>query len=263
METIITALIIIVLVILLRRKRRGRKSARTSYATIAGIRGELRVSKILRRLPKEDFVPLSDIMIRKQDGGTSQIDHVVLSEYGIFVIETKNYKGWIFGNEAAEQWMQVIFESKHPFINPVKQNWGHVRALKGLLSSRFPDIKYFPIVVFAGSATLKEIEASMPVIYEDELRKTIREHCGEGCKKCLSLELLTQVKEAIEAASITEKAERKKHNQRIRERLIEEELKKQNLTCPRCDGDLVLRQGKYGNFYACKSYPKCKFTMKS
>ena len=66
---------------------------------------------------------------------TSQIDHLVLSEYGIFVIETKRYKGWIFGSEKAENWTQVIFKEKHQFRNPVKQNWSHVYALKSVLTA--------------------------------------------------------------------------------------------------------------------------------
>ena len=255
-------IIFILLLVLLRRARlRRRIYPKTSYEEWAGHAGELIVDDILRRLPR-GFVPLSDIMIKKADGGTSQIDHVVLSEFGIFVIETKNYQGWIFGKESAEQWMQVIYERKYPFRNPVKQNWGHVYALKGLLSSMFPDITYFPIVVFAGSATLKDIEASVPVIYEDELLQTIKAYCGEGAKKCLSLEQVAQINEALEAASIDDMASRNAHNQRIRERVIEDELKAQNLICPKCNAWLVLRQGKYGNFYGCENYPKCKFTMR-
>lgn len=133
---------------------------------------------------------MNDVLLRSSKGLTSQIDHLVLSEYGIFVIETKNYKGWIFGNEKAENWMQVIFKEKHQFRNPVKQNWSHIYALKSVLSD-FPCAKYFPIVVFSGSATLKDIESSVPVIYENELNATIRRYSTE---KCLTAEQLSLIK---------------------------------------------------------------------
>ena len=73
--------------------------------------------------------------------------HFLGAEYGIFVIETKRYKGWISGSEKAENWTQVIFKEKHQFRNPVKQNWCHVYALKSVLTD-FPRAKYHPIACF-------------------------------------------------------------------------------------------------------------------
>jgi hypothetical protein len=62
-------------------------------------------------------------------GSTTQIDHVLVSVYGIFVIETKNMKGWIFGDERSAQWTQSIFGKKSRFQNPLRQNYRHVKAL--------------------------------------------------------------------------------------------------------------------------------------
>lgn len=72
---------------------------------------------------------------------TTQIDHVVIPNYGIFVIETKNYKGWIIGNEFDDYWKQIIYKRKEKLHNPIKQNYGHIMVLKEHLSD-FPDIKY-------------------------------------------------------------------------------------------------------------------------
>jgi hypothetical protein len=72
---------------------------------------------------------------------TTQIDHIVVSNYGIFVIETKNYKGWIMGNEYDEYWRQVIYKRKEKLYNPIKQNYGHILALKGVLKN-FSDLNY-------------------------------------------------------------------------------------------------------------------------
>ena len=109
---------------------------------IKGSIGEAKVNTRLNFLGKE-YIVLKDILIKSSNGYTSQIDELVLSEYGIFVIETKNYKGWIFGNEKSENWTQVIYKEKNTFRNPIKQNWSHIYALKNVLSE-FPNLKYFP-----------------------------------------------------------------------------------------------------------------------
>lgn len=71
--------------------------------------GEKRVAHILQRLPKEEYRVINNLLLQTSSGGTTQIDHVVISEYGIFVIETKFYKGWIYGGENSEYWTQNIF----------------------------------------------------------------------------------------------------------------------------------------------------------
>ena len=74
--------------------------------------GEDRVAHILCRLPKEEYRVINNLMLRTQSGSTTQIDHVVISQYGIFVIETKFYKGWIYGGENSEFWTQNIYGNK-------------------------------------------------------------------------------------------------------------------------------------------------------
>ena len=71
-----------------------------------GKRGERRVARKLDWLSKE-YITLNDLLLPTRYG-TTQIDHVVVSPYGIFVIETKNYKGWIFGHENSEEWKQSL-----------------------------------------------------------------------------------------------------------------------------------------------------------
>ena len=71
-----------------------------------GKEGELHVHNILAQLP-EGYTILDDVML-KTDNGTTQIDHVVVSRYGVFAIETKNYRGDIYGNDDRQQWTQVI-----------------------------------------------------------------------------------------------------------------------------------------------------------
>ena len=223
---------------------------------IKGSIGEAKVNTRLNFIGKE-YIVLKDILIKSSNGYTSQIDELVLSEYGLFVIETKNYKGWIFGNEKAENWTQVIYKEKHTFRNPIKQNWSHIYALKSLLSD-YPNIKYHPIVVFSGNATLKSIESSIPVIYSNKLNSTIRKLSFE---KCLSIDELNKIQTILESSELKERNARKEHIKNIKQNVREKKIKMANLICPRCNGELKLRNGRNGKFYGCSNYPRCKFTM--
>ena len=223
---------------------------------IKGSIGEAKVNTRLNFIGKE-YIVLKDILIKSSNGYTSQIDELVLSEYGLFVIETKNYKGWIFGNEKAENWTQVIYKEKHTFRNPIKQNWSHIYALKSLLSD-YPNIKYHPIVVFSGNATLKSIESSIPVIYTNKLNSTIRKLSFE---KCLSIDELNKIQTILESSELKERNARKEHIKNIKQNVREKKIKMANLICPRCNGELKLRNGRNGKFYGCSNYPRCRFTM--
>ncbi len=219
--------------------------------------GERRVKNILSHLG-DDYIVINDIILQSPDGYTSQIDHLVISEYGIIVIETKNYKGWIFGNEKSEKWKQVLYDEKYFFRNPIKQNWSHIYALKSILTD-FANIKYHPIVVFSGSADLMNINSSVPVIYAGALTTLINYYSSE---KCLSNDEVQQIKAKIESARLENKTSKDEHIKNIQQSIKEKELKKANLICPKCNGELILRKGKYGSFYGCSNYPDCKFTMK-
>ena len=147
-----------------------------SYTRIKGAIGERRTRKILESLPETHRV-INDLFLQTERG-MSQIDHTVLSPHGIFIIETKNYEGWIFGDEHAEYWTQVIYDTRNRFYNPVRQNYGHVQALKEVLG-RFGDFPYYPVVVFDGGCTLKKMNTTHPVIYQNQLVDLILERKRE------------------------------------------------------------------------------------
>ena len=136
-------------------------------------------------------------------------------------------------------------------------NWSHVYALKNVLSE-FPNIHYFPIVVFTGDATLKGIESTIPVIYSNRLNSTIKNLSSE---KCLSQTEVEKIKSILESVEIIEKMARKEHVKNIKQNIVEKQLKMENLICPRCNGELKLRNGRNGKFYGCSNYPRCRFIM--
>lgn len=98
-----------------------------SQSETRGLIGERKVFSILKELPDEYYI-WNDIVLQR-NGYSVQIDHIVISPYGIFVIETKNYKGWIYGNDDCDKWTKTYYGRKYHFNNPVKQNHSHVKAL--------------------------------------------------------------------------------------------------------------------------------------
>ena len=122
------------------------------------------VNNKIQELP-EEYVIFNDLLF-ESNGYSTQIDHIVVSPYGVFVIETKGYKGWILGGENSEYWTQTIYKSKHQFYNPIKQNAGHVRFLRHLLKCSV-DIPFIPIVVFNNNAELK-VHIVNSIVYSDK-----------------------------------------------------------------------------------------------
>jgi len=94
--------------------------------------------------------------------GTTQIDHVVVSRFGVFVIETKNMSGAIYGSEYDAKWIQAFGRRKHQFMNPLRQNYKHVMTLAEVTG--LPQEKFIPVVLFVGSAKLKTREKLPPSV---------------------------------------------------------------------------------------------------
>ena len=103
-------------------------------------------------LADKGYHALHDLLIPLYES-TTQIDHLYVSRYGIFVVETKNYAGWIYGDAEQKQWTQVLYQQKRRFYNPLKQNETHIKALAYLL--KLPMETFHSIVVFVGEAEFK------------------------------------------------------------------------------------------------------------
>ena len=116
--------------------------------------GEALVSRVLRSaFGAPDYHLMNHVTTRMADG-TTQIDHILISRFGVFVIETKDYRGWIFADATDATWTQVLFRYKFTFPNPIFQNKRHVRAVQGLLDF-LPPGTIRSVVVFAGDAEFK------------------------------------------------------------------------------------------------------------
>ena len=116
--------------------------------------GERVVRELLtRQFPGEDFHLMNNLTLPCGDG-TTQIDHVLLSRYGVFVIETKHWAGWLFANADSAKWTQVKFKVRHQFQNPIRQNYKHVQVVRALLDL-VPGEQVHSVVVFTGDAEFK------------------------------------------------------------------------------------------------------------
>jgi hypothetical protein len=185
--------------------------------------------------------------------GTTQIDHIVVSVYGIFVIETKNYKGWITGNEYADQWTKNMYGKKYRFRNPLKQNYAHVKALVATLD--IPEDKFIPIVVFSINSDIK-VKTSKPVVYTGQLGRTIKSYSDIKFTEHELDGIVTKIR----LANVTNKDAKKEHVNQIRTKVRDNNLKIAQGVCPKCGGRLVQRRGRYGVFTGCSNYPKCRYT---
>lgn len=225
---------------------------RIHQAEIRGKVGEACVASILSSLP-ESYRSFNNVYI-KQGNMSAQIDHVVVSPYGVFVIETKNYGGWIYGSDNSAQWVKNVYGHKYYFQNPLRQNFAHIKALQSL--SGLPINRFIPIIVFLDRATLK-CNTRANVIYASQLQGTI------SC-------YITRVLEDADMARLTallaacgsmDTVTKKSHIENIYQRKYQEESLIAQGVCPRCGGKLIERKGRYGNFRGCSNYPQCKFTL--
>ena len=201
-------------------------------------------------LDREMYVSINNITLNAANG-TTQIDHVIVSRFGVFVVETKKMSGWIFGNELDAQWTQSLFGKKFRFQNPLRQNYRHIKVLSELLD--IPEEKFHSVVVFWGGAKLKTAVPahvmtkgytgyikgkSKPIIEESEISTIVNILKRAGLPKTWNT--------------------RRNHIAGLKARF------ESTTTCPKCSSRLVLRTSKTGSragsqFYGCSKYPTCRY----
>ena len=218
-----------------------------------GAKGERTVSDKLHSLGLH-YIVLDDLLIPGVHGDT-QIDHVVVSPFGVFVIETKCWTGWISGGENADQWKQTIYKDKYNKPNPIYQNKVHVDAVRFLLK-KYGDVFIVPIVVIVDCDRLN-VKVSIHIVVKlnalkGEIQKYKRIVFTD--EQCEQMSLLLQ------GLSSDEKERRVQHIQKVQTYKVVSQAKVDHGICPRCGGILVRRDGRYGTFYGCSNYPKCNFT---
>ena len=193
--------------------------------------------------------------------GTTQIDHVFVSEFGVFVVETKNVGGRISGGEHDKEWTKVFpGGQKHKFRNPLLQNNGHVRAIEKILAGiGLPKQSVKSVVVFVGDAKLEQ-EMPQNVTMGFEAARYIRSFKT----KILTDEQVEKICTAIESSRLrSSRATNRQHIQNLK-RKTAPDLR----ICPKCGRKMVLRTTRKGpnegkQFWECRGYPKCRMRQKT
>lgn len=233
-----------------------------------GARGERLVHNALTSvLNEQDYRVLTDLILPVA-GGTTQIDHVVLSRFGIFVIETKNMSGWIFGDIYQRTWTQVQKRSKRKFQNPVRQNYAHVKAVQEVL--QVDESVLYNFVVFTGTA---EPKTAMPDGVAWGL-KDLGKLIGLRRKQILTEVQVAAYLEKLHGQVLENTKEtRDQHLQNLERKAAakkrtparEAVVNLHQAACPKCGKEMVKRvNGKTGDaFWGCASFPKCRGTRKA
>lgn len=229
----------------------------TNRAKIKGIIGEKKLSSLLMFLNKDVYHIFNDLYVGT-GRRTSQIDHIVVSQFGIFVIETKSYKGYIYGSFKSEKWTQNIWGNKYSMPNPIRQNKAHIYALKSILPT-YAQSGCVSIIAFSSSASLFVTpDEHTDVIYIREILSTIKSYKNI----IFSSEQVKEICNAINWAKITDKEVQHNHKYTVRQNINNRNIQIESGICPNCGAELVRRHGQYGSFIGCSRYPQCKFTTK-
>lgn len=189
-------------------------------------------------------------------GKTTEIDVAMIHEKGFFIFESKNYAGWIFGSVDQKNWTQCLpNKEKHNFYNPILQNRTHIKAISSFLE--LPIEAFSSYIIFAERSVLKKVPVNT-----DEYTILNRNYMLKNLRKVLSEKPVIYTKEQVdkyveklESTANKGEEQKKQHVENIKE------LTEGNV-CPFCGKELKERSGKYGNFYGCSGYPKCRFTKK-
>lgn len=221
-----------------------------------GVLGEFQVNLIAKlRLDKQVYTLFKNVTLPTEDG-TTQIDHVIVSRYGVFVIETKNMRGWIFGGANQKTWTQKIYRHTNKFQNPLHQNYKHTQTLQSALAIE-PD-KLFSLVVFIGDS---EFKTPMPdnVVYAGGYIRFIK----SKRQPVLSDSEVAEICRKIQAGRL--KPSIKTHVEHVRhvKTIVEQKHQQAENACPKCGKPMVLRTAKIGDnqgnqFWGCSGFPKCR-----
>ena len=271
------------------------QTTKRSYASVRndkGAYGEYLTYKSLEHLEANGARFLFNVYIPRDDGDTTEIDLLMICSKGIFVFESKNYSGWIFGSEEQNSWCQTLTigrgrSKKIYFYNPILQNRVHVKCLKNFLGDSIP---LHSIVVFSDRCTLKSITVTsddVNIIKRHNVNSTVSEICNRARNVFLSKTDIAEIYDRLYPCTQVDEMKKEQHIENIRSHInkqsmqagsfaemnhveeIEknvdgETIKRGTDRCPKCGGSLVLRtatQGAYKGraFYGCSNYPYCRY----
>ncbi|MCR5649676.1 MAG: NERD domain-containing protein [Lachnospiraceae bacterium] len=235
----------------------------------SGCWGEYQVYLTLKHLESIGVRFLFNCYLPAQDGKTSEVDVIMIHTSGIFVIESKNYSGWIFGSEDRQQWTQTLpsgrMAHKEHFYNPVMQNRTHIKWLRKQIEEHIP---IHSIIVFSDDCELKDItihSSNIKVINRYKLLSTIIDLSAKTEDKLTPEKIEDIYFVLLKFVNVSDdiKTQHIKDIQQAEYNSIVSPFSKEGV-CPKCGGKLVPRTAKKGvyagsTFLGCSNYPRCKY----
>ena len=202
------------------------------------------------RLDDSVYRRIHNVIVPAQNG-TTQIDHVLVSVFGIFVVETKDRDGWIYGAPDQPKWTQVQHGKKYQFQNPLRQNYRHTKCLSEYLG--LDHDLFHSVVIFTGES---EFKTPMP---ENVLDRGLSRYITSFVERLLTEKQVEEIATTLRSLKESSGLSKSDHLDSLRER------HGSTTTCPRCGGSLVERTAKQGahagqSFLGCSNYPRCRFT---
>jgi hypothetical protein len=191
-----------------------------------------------------------DVIIPAKNG-TTQIDHLLVSPYGLFIVETKNIKGWIFGSEGQQKWTQSLYGKNYSFQNPIRQAFRQKKILSEFLGLNESIIH--TVIYFVGDC---EFRTQLPAnVMNAKLGKYIKRFNN----RVVPPEEISRIAGALKQQVTESSIKTRDHVRSLRER------HSSTTVCPKCGSKLVERIAKKGpnaglKFLGCENYPRCRFT---
>ena len=241
-----------------------------------GYNGEYQVYKILSSYEKKGARFLFNCYLPKKYGETTEIDVLMIYKSGIYVFESKNYGGWIFGNASNKMWTQTLPNGrrrarKEHFYNPIWQNEQHIKCLKNVIARQVP---VHSIIVFSDRCTFKSIDlntAEANIVRRRNLYTAVSD-IDNAAQNTITTQQINEIYDELYSGTQVDHDVKSKHvlsaqsygkDRNSMPYIVEDNV----LKCPRCHGNMVIREAKKGSyagskFYGCSNYPKCRYTRK-
>ena len=223
-------------------------------AWFKGVLGEWQVNLLIKFFLNKNNYHLIKNVTLPTDDGTTQIDHIIVSKYGIFVVETKNMKGWIFGSPNQKQWTQQIFKHKSKFQNPLHQNYKHVKTLEACLNAKNNSI--FSVIIFIGDSTFK---TTMPE--NVRFARGGIEYIKGKTDAIFNCDEVVNIIEQVESGRLERSYKtNRQHIKHVKETI---EGKSDIKSCSKCGADMTLKKATKGKstgneFWGCSTFPRCR-----
>jgi restriction system protein len=194
-----------------------------------------------------------DVIIPSRNG-TTQIDHLLVSPYGLFIVETKNKKGWIFGSGDQPKWTQTLYGKKYSFQNPIRQTFRQKKVLSEFLGVKESMIQ--SVIYFVGDCKFK---TQLPA---NVISSGLGRYIKRFVNRIIMPEEIHRIVETLHQHLSESSLTTRDHVRSLRER------HSSTTVCPKCGSNLVVRIAKKGpnagsKFFGCENYPRCRFTKKA